>query len=136
MTKIAMSTDLNVSADDAWKLIGNFNALPDWHPLVEKSELTKKGQERRLSLVGGGTIIERLENIDAKTRTYTYSIIDSPLPVKNYKATLKVTGSGKNCKVEWSSEFEANAGYENDALEALQDIYESGFENLRKMFGA
>src|SRR3989338_3433969 len=102
MTKIAMSTDLNVSADDAWKLIGNFNALPDWHPLVEKSELTKKGQERRLSLVGGGTIIERLENIDAKTRTYTYSIIDSPLPVRNYKATLKVSGSGENCKVEWS----------------------------------
>jgi len=135
MTKIAMSADLDVSADDAWKLIGNFNALPDWHPLVETSELTEKDQERRLSLVGGGTVIERLENIDAKTRTYSYSIVDSPLPVKNYKATLKVTGEGKGCKVEWSSEFDANPGYENDALEALQDIYQTGFENLKKMFG-
>lgn len=136
MTKISMSTDLDVSADQVWQLVGNFNALPDWHPQVEKSELTKKGQERRLALVGGGTVVERLEDMDKKSRTYTYSIVDSPLPLKNYTATIKVTGTGGKCQVEWSSEFEPNAGFENDVLKDLQDVYQSGFDNLRKMFGA
>lgn len=135
MTKISVSTDLDVSADQVWQLIGNFNALPDWHPEVEKSELTKKGQERRLSLAGGGTIVERLENIDDKARTYSYSIVDSPLPIKSYKATIKVSGKGKGCKVEWSSEFEASTGFENDVLKDLQGMYQSGFDNLTKMFG-
>ena len=66
-----MSTDLNVSADKVWKLTGGFNALPDWHPAMEKSELEEEGQQRRLSLVGGGTIIERLENVDEDSRTYS-----------------------------------------------------------------
>ena len=100
-----MSTDLNVSADKVWKLIGGFNALPDWHPAMEKSELEEEGRQRRLSLVGGGTIIERLENVDEDSRTYSYAIADSPLPLTNYKPTIKVTGEGENCNVEWSSGF-------------------------------
>ena len=57
MTKVSMNTKLNVSAYEAWRLIGGFNALPDWHPAVEKSELTEEGQMRTLSLAGGGTIV-------------------------------------------------------------------------------
>ena len=57
MPKVSMSQNLNVSADQLWQMIGRFNALPDWHPGVEKSELTKEGETRKLSLVGGGSII-------------------------------------------------------------------------------
>ncbi len=71
MPKVTMSEKLNVSADQVWQLIGHFNALPDWHPGVEKSELSKKGQARRLKLVGGGAIVEKLEEMDDTSRTYT-----------------------------------------------------------------
>jgi len=136
MTKVSMSTNLNASADQVWSMIGKFNALPDWHPSVEKSELTEAGQTRKLSLVGGGTMIEKLETIDDNARTYTYSITDSPIPVANYSATIKVTGSGGNSTVEWSSEFDPASGASpEDAMKMVQDIYASGFDNLRKMFG-
>lgn len=136
MTKVSMSTNLNASADQVWSMIGKFNALPDWHPSVEKSELTEAGQTRKLSLVGGGTMIEKLETIDDNARTYTYSITDSPLPVANYSATIKVTGSGDNSTVEWSSEFDPAGGTSpEDAMKAIQGVYQSGFDNLRKMFG-
>jgi hypothetical protein len=81
MAKIDMKTDLNVAPDKVWKLIGGFNVLPDWHPAIEKSELAEEGSMRRLSLVGGGTILEKLVKLDDNERVYTYSIIDSPLPV-------------------------------------------------------
>lgn len=136
MTKVSMSTDLKASADQVWAMIGKFNALPDWHPSVEKSELTEAGQTRTLSLVGGGKIVEKLETIDDNARTYTYSITDSPMPVANYTATIKVTGSGDSATVEWSSEFDpvGNASPE-EAMKMVQDIYQAGFDNLKKMFG-
>ena len=135
MAKVSMSTDLNVSADQVWKLIGGFNALPDWHPSVEKSELTEEGQTRTLSLAGGGTIVEKLEKVDDGARTYSYSIIDSPLPVANYTSTIKVSGEGDNSTIEWSSDFDPAGASVEDAMQAVQGIYQAGFDNLKKMFG-
>ncbi len=136
MAKVSMSTDLSASADEVWKMIGQFNALPDWHPAVDKSELTEAGQTRTLSLAGGGKIIEKLEKVDQGARTYTYSIVDSPLPLANYTSTITVTGEGPNSKIEWSSEFDPATGTTpEDAMKAIQGVYQAGFDNLRKMFG-
>lgn len=135
MTKVSMSTKLKASADQVWGMIGQFNALPDWHPSVEKSRLEKAGQMRRLSLAGGGTVIEKLESVNEKERTYTYSIVDSPLPLANYTATLKVTDEGDGCVVEWTSEFDPMGGLEGQSADAIRGIYQSGFDSLRKMFG-
>ena len=130
-----MKTNLDVTADEVWKLIGGFNTLPDWHPAIEKSELEEEGSMRRLSLAGGGTIVEKLEKLDDNERVYSYSIIDSPLPVSNYIATIRVKedGEGKTT-VEWSSEFEAEGTAENEAMDVIAGIYQAGFDNLKKIF--
>ena len=120
-----------------WNTIGGFNALADWHPAVEKSEVSTEGQDtiRTLSLAGGGTIVEKLETVSDKERVYSYSILDGPLPVANYTATIRVSSSNGGCTVEWSSEFDPSGAPESDAVAAVRGIYEAGFENLKKMFG-
>jgi uncharacterized protein YndB with AHSA1/START domain len=136
MAKVDMKTGLNVAPEEVWKLIGGFNALPDWHPAIEKSELEEEGSMRRLSLAGGGTIVEKLVKLDDKERVYSYSIIDSPLPVTNYEATIRVKDDGEgNTTLEWSSEFEAEGAAENEAMDVIAGIYQAGFDNLKKMFG-
>lgn len=136
MSKINMSTDVPISPDELWKVIGGFNALPDWHPSIEKSELEEGGTVRRLSIAGGVTLTEKLVDANDNERTYTYTIDQSPLPVNNYKATIKVRQNedGSTSTVDWSSEFEP-VGPETDAVKTIQDIYQVGFDNLRKMFG-
>jgi uncharacterized protein YndB with AHSA1/START domain len=137
MTKVNMNTSLNVSPEKLWEMIGGFNALPDWHPAVEKSELEEEGSVRRLSLAGGGTIIEKLEKIDDNEHLYSYTIIDSPLPVANYASTIRIKDDGSgNSTVEWSSEFSPKDVPENDAVEVIEGIYQAGFDNLKKMFGS
>jgi hypothetical protein len=135
--EVSMNTKLPVSADELWKLVGGFNAFPDWHPGIEKSDLDDGGQRRTMSLVGGGTIVETLVNHDDGSKTYSYEIKDSPLPVANYVSTIKVNADGeKSSSIEWSSNFEASGASENEAVKAIQDVYQAGFDNLRKMFGA
>lgn len=138
MAKIKMETKLAASADMIWKTIGGFNALPAWHPAVEKSESNGeiKGSIRTLRLVGGGTVIERLEHISNVERVYRYSIVDSPLPVANYAAEIRVIDNGDGTsKVEWSSDFEPVNIPENEAARTIQGIYQAGLDNLKKMFG-
>ena len=135
MAKVSMHQKLGVSADEAWKMIGGFNALPDWHSAVENSELSEEGQERTLSLAGGGVIVERLESMDDGSRTYTYSIKESPLPIANYTSTIRVSGEGDDCTIDWSSEFDAVGAPESEASAAVQGFYQAGFDNLKKMFG-
>ncbi len=137
MAKVSATTKLAVPAAMVWEVIGNFHALPDWHPAVESSEKEEKEGEvlRRLNLAGGGTIVEKLEHIDDKERLYTYSIISGPLPVANYEATLRVRDDGAGCSVEWSSEFEPSGAPEGDATAVIRQVYEAGFENLRRTFG-
>jgi len=136
MAQVNMKTELDVAADEIWKLIGGFNALPDWHPAVENSELQEEGSTRVLSLVGGGEIVEKLEKVDDNERVYSYTIIDSPLPVANYKSTIKVVDQGEGkATVEWSSEFNAEGASEQEAIDVIEDIYQAGFDNLKKMFG-
>lgn len=135
MTEVATNTHLAVPADQVWQMIGGFNALPDWHPLVKKSELEDGGTVRQLTLPDGSGLTEKLEHTDDNERTYSYIITAGPLPVSNYRATIRVVpdDDGKGCTVEWSSEFEA-VGSESDAMAAVQGVFEAGLENLKKMF--
>ena len=139
MAKVNLSTTLPVPARIVWDAIGGFNSLARWHPAVAKSEETKQGAAtiRRLTLHGGGSIVERLEAKDERKRTYTYSIVSGPLPVTGYEARLHVEEhkDGKSCTVEWSSTFEPSGASEPEAVKVIRGIYEAGFESLRKMFG-
>jgi hypothetical protein len=137
MTKVSMTTQVPVSVDKIWDLIGQFNALPDWHPAIEKSELEEGGQVRRLSLVGGGSIVERLEKIDDNEHAYRYSILESPLPITNYVAELRVRPAkeGEGSTIEWSSQFDPKGVPTADATEVIRGIYQAGFDNLKKLFG-
>jgi len=79
-------TASKLSADAVWSKIGDFCGISNWHPAVEKCELSADGKTRTLSLKGGGTIVEALVKMDAAGHSYTYSIVSSPLPVADTSA--------------------------------------------------
>ena len=138
MTKVSMSTKLGVSAEKLWDMIGGFHSLSDWHPAIEKCDIEEDGNVtlRRLTLAGGGEILERLEKSDNDERSYSYSIVSSPLPISNYTSTIRVhEDEDGNARVEWSSEFDSAGAPESDAVKVVEGIYSAGFDNLKKMFG-
>ena len=133
MSEVTLTTHLKVKPNQVWDLIGQFNALADWHPAVEKSTLEEGGTVRKLSLVGGGEIVEKLIPTD-EDNTYQYSILSGPLPVMNYTSKIRVIEDGDGAKVEWSSQFEPSGASESEAVDTIQGIYQAGFDNLKKMF--
>ena len=65
----------SMSPDALWKKVGDFCGIASWHPAIEKCTLSADGKQRTLSLKGGGTVVEALENWDNANHSYTYTIL-------------------------------------------------------------
>ncbi|MEO1019888.1 MAG: SRPBCC family protein [Pseudomonadota bacterium] len=138
MPKVTMTTELANSPEAVWQAIGQFSAIGHWHPQVHSvsADGETKGSTRVLDLVGGGKIVEKLVETDPSERVYTYSIESGPLPVADYISVIKVKDNGNGTSsVEWSSEFKAKGVPENDAVNAIQEIYQQGLDNISKLYG-
>ncbi len=126
--------DIPASADQVWQLIGGFNSLPDWLPMVTRSELSEGGRLRTLRTDDGTVIVERLETFDNAAKTYSYSLAQSPFPVKDYLATLSVEALGEGSRVRWSGLFTPVGVSEVEAQELFKGVYQVGLTALRANF--
>ena len=126
--------DIPASADQVWQLIGGFNSLPDWLPMVTRSEPSEGGRLRTLLTDDGTVIVERLEAFDNAAKTYSYSLAQSPFPVKDYLATLSVEALGEGSRVRWSGLFTPVGVSEVEAQELFKGVYQVGLTALRANF--
>ena len=83
--------------------------------------------------MGGISIKERLEGLDEATKTYSYSIIEGPIPAKDYLATVTVSdaGSGRT-QISWSCTFEPEGAPEADLVKLFEGIYQGGIAAAEK----
>ena len=138
MPKVTMSTPVAMNADALWQSIGSFAAIGQWHPMMERvdSDGESKGSLRTLRLIGGAKLVERLEDVSPTERLYRYSIVESPLPISDYFAEIRVKDNGDGTStVEWSSDFNVNTSSERDVVKTVQEVYQAGLDNLSKLYG-
>jgi hypothetical protein len=140
MAKVSMKTILNASAEKTWKTVSDFNGLPKFVAAIVDSKMEGFGigAVRILTLQDGGPpIVEKLESQDDQTHTLSYSIVESPLPLDRYLATVEVRDLGENhCEVVWSSSFEPKGAPEEEAKKIVEGVYSAAFEGLKKLYGA
>jgi hypothetical protein len=120
------------SADAVWAKVGDFCGIGKWHPAIEKCVLSADGKQRTLSLKGGGTVVEKLEKRDDAAHSYTYSIIDGPLPVANYTSTISVAAAGTGSTITWSGKYDAKGASDADAKKTMDGVYQGGIDQLVK----
>lgn len=132
--RLSRMVRLPVSAEEAWKVIGDFGGMAEWHPLVVECQLAELEGEtyRHLTLVDGEKIFERL--VETGPHYYTYTIEEGPLPVDDYRATLSAVDEDEGCHVYWSAFFTPTAPDERESDQIIAYIYETGLEALRQRF--
>jgi mxaD protein len=137
---VSKNVTVNASPETTWKMIGNFNHLDVWHPVVVASKLLQgngqtAGAERLLTLGNGATITEDLVSLNNGAKSYTYKIVKSPLPIADYVSTIRVSpaADGK-ATVTWSSTFDANGASDEEAINTISGIYDAGLNSLDKHF--
>jgi hypothetical protein len=143
MIKIYTSTVIDAPADAVWQRIRDFNGLPQWHPLIADSRIEQNLPSDRIGCVrnfrtrDGGTIRERLLTLSDYDYECTYAILESPMGVENYVATLKLTPitDGNRTFAEWSAEFDCAPARERELSQSIgQGVFQGGFDALKTHF--
>ncbi len=130
--EVTKSATIAAPPETVWKTIGEFCGIGQWHPAIEKCALSEKGGKahRTLSLKGGGELLEEQQSRDDKGHSYSYTILQGPLPVENYKSKIAVTKDGQGSKVTWSGDFKAKGAPDAKAEEVIGGIYEAGLKGI------
>ncbi len=144
MIKVYTSSVIDASADAVWAHIRDFNGLPKWHPTIVESRIEGNWPSDRVGCIrnfqrrDGGTIREQLLTLSDYDYQCTYSILESPMGVDNYIATLKLTPvtDGNRTFAEWSAEFDTPLGQERKLADSIgQGVFQTGFDSLKSYFG-
>jgi hypothetical protein len=120
------------SVDAVWRKIGDFCGIQAWAPAIAKCELSADKKRRTLTLKNGATAVEELIRWNDAGHTYTYRIVDAPLPVANYESTIKVTPNkgGAGSVIAWRGKYVAKGAPDVEAKKIIDGIYESGLAGL------
>jgi hypothetical protein len=92
---------------------------------------------RSFRMRDGGHIREQLLTLSDYDYQCTYSILESPMPIVNYVATLKLTPvtDGNRTFAEWSAEFDCDEADERRLAESIgQGVFQAGFNALKSRF--
>ena len=144
MIKIYVSSVIDASADNVWQRIRDFNALPQWHPAIADSRIENNEPSDRVGCIRhfhtreGGMIRERLLALSDYDFSCSYEILESPMGVADYVATLKLTPvtDGVRCFAEWSAEFDCAEGREAELTQTIgSGVFQGGFDALKRHFG-
>ncbi len=142
MVKVYTSSVIDAPASEVWARIRDFNGLPSWHPAIAESRIElqqpsdKVGCIRNFTLREGGRIREQLLALSDYDFSVTYSILESPMGVSGYIATLKLTPitDGNRTFAEWSAEFDCAPARESELARTIgQGVFQGGFDALKAL---
>lgn len=131
---ITRSIKVQGSPDAVWAAIGPFCSIAAWHPAIASCSENGKVPPTRIlkTRAGDATFIERQLSRNESKHSYSYTFTSAPIPVTNYKSTLRVLPNGhRGSTVTWSGLYMPNPGMDQAAAKALGGIYETGLRSIK-----
>ncbi len=144
MARVYVSSVIGAPTDKVWERVRDFNGLAKWHPRIRESRIEdalpadKVGCIRNFNLQNGDNIREQLLGLSDYDMFCTYGILESPMPLTDYVATLRLTPitEGDRTFVEWSAEFSCDPDNEDDLVNGIgANVFQVGFDALKRHFG-
>ena len=135
--------------EKVWALVGNFEALKDWHPDIASSTAdhgNDEGSVREVKFKDGRSMSEKIEGYDGPGMKIRIRTKDGgALPATNYTSQLIVSpADGGGSLVEWRGAF--YRGYPNNdpppdqtdevAVAAVSAYYRAGLAHLKDLLEA
>lgn len=96
MVKVYASCVIAAPIEKVWEFVRDFNRLPSWFPGVTDSRIEdglppdQVGCIRNFGLQGGARMREQLLALSDLNHSWTYKMLDGPLPITNYVPTFRL----------------------------------------------
>jgi hypothetical protein len=145
MPRVYVSSVIDAPAAKVWARVRDFNALPRWHPAIRDSRIEngepsdRVGCIRDFHLQNGDRIREQLLGLSDYDYFCTYAILESPMPLTDYIATLRLTPitDGERTFAEWTAEFDCAPDDAEGLVEGIgTNVFQAGFNALKRQMVA
>jgi carbon monoxide dehydrogenase subunit G len=135
MAEVRIQEEIAASADAVWNVLGDFGSVDRWFPGAASIQVEGRGVGAvRTIPMGTSKIRERLEAYDAAARRFEYSILEAPIPVKDYHASVHVESLGpQRCRVHWVTRYEPVGMTAEQLTPGLEGAYRSGLRAIAKL---
>ena len=143
MVRVRASSVIDAPLGQVWEYVRDFNSLPRWFPGVTDSRIENEAPSDRVGCIrrfhssGGHQLREQLLGLSDHDHTCSYSILESPMGVSRYVATLQLAQitDGDRTYLEWIAEFDCSA----DRTERLKELigrtcFQGAFDRLKTHF--
>ena len=140
MVNVVRSTIIEKPIEAVWGVLRDFNGHDQWHPAIASSAIERRepsdrvGCVRRFKLNDGSELREQLLTLSDLEQTFSYCLLDTPVPLFNYVAhvSLLPVTDGDGTYWKWESRFDTPAGREQELATLVgEDIYGAGFQAIR-----
>ena len=124
--KVFASIVITAPAEKVWAVVRDFIGLTEWSNVVSAARITNDmaadqiGAVRELKLGDGGDFIETLIALSDEDMSLQYDIVDGPIPVSNYIATMRVypITASNTTYMTWSATFDTT----DDQRELMRSV--------------
>ena len=104
MKTLKEETVFNSADSNLWEILSDVTRC-DWIATVDNIEM--EGDCRVFEMAGMGKIKERIIKLDNASMELQYSAVETPAPIKNHLATIKISESGDNESLLcWTTEID------------------------------
>jgi len=134
--QISVNVTIAAPAEDVWQSVKDFGAVDRWAPNIANLEMSGSGVGalRTAMFKDGGKVVERLESLSDTSRSLTYAILETPLPMEGCVSSITVKDLGpRGCEVEWYSTFGAKGSPESEVAKILEKIYRVALARLARL---
>lgn len=138
MPRIYVSSVIEAPTKTVWAYIRDFNELPKWFSGVSNSHIEtgkapdQVGCVRNFGLPDGKRMREQLLAFSGPEHSFTYKMLDGPLPVQNYVASVRLlpVTEGDQTFAEYEVTFDCAPEQEAELIASLSAIYRAAFDHL------
>lgn len=135
MGQLSVNVNIPALAEEVWQTLRDFGGMNQWAPGIASLSLNGAGvgAVRTVNFQDGTRTVERLESLSDASRTLSYTILETTLPVEGCVSSLTVRELGPaSCLVEWYSTFGAKGATESEVSRMLEVSYRKALAELQK----
>jgi hypothetical protein len=137
--KVSNTIEMTVQMDEVWTAISNLANLDRLVPeIIAKTEIIGNGKGSVVTLTlksNGLKVVEKVSKLDNVKHIIVYKMLETPMPISDYRATIKIVPLKTNGYIVIFDAFFKVQEKEREAMEtAIGNFQKTLLSNIKKIY--
>ncbi|MGB5172120.1 MAG: SRPBCC family protein [Eudoraea sp.] len=141
LNKVKVTNDIEMTAnmDEVWTAISNLGNLETLVPeIIGKTKMIGNGKGSVITLTlksNGLQVVEKVTKLDNKKHVIVYEMLETPMPISDYKATIKINRlKTDSYKVRFDAVFKVQDKDRETMENTIDNFQKTLLSNIKKKY--